>query len=112
MGAGSAQAPASLAWLLSEPVGTSVIARAKRLGQLEDTIAAIGLELSEDWIAKLEAAGELPPEHLGSMLATQGADRMGPVDLWAGKTSLLRDPNFFADLLRTRVLPLVARVAD
>jgi aryl-alcohol dehydrogenase-like predicted oxidoreductase len=80
---GCSPARIALAWLLSKPVVTSVIVGAKRIGQLEDNIAAVDLALSEDEISKLDAVSELAPEYPGWMLATQGADRLGPVDLWA-----------------------------
>lgn len=72
----------ALAWLLSKPVVTSVLVGAKRLSQLQDNIAAADLTLSEDEIGQLDKVSELPPEYPGWMLETQGADRMGPVDLW------------------------------
>jgi len=75
----------ALAWLLSKPVVTSVLVGAKRLSQLEDNIAAVDIVLSEEDIRQLDAVSELPPEYPGWMLATQGADRLGPVDLWGGK---------------------------
>ncbi|MBP2298740.1 aldo/keto reductase [Azospirillum picis] len=84
---GCSPARIALAWLLAKPVVTSVIVGAKRLSQLEDNIAAVEVVLSDDEIAKLDAVSELQPEYPGWMLATQGADRMGPVDLWAGKTT-------------------------
>jgi aryl-alcohol dehydrogenase-like predicted oxidoreductase len=83
---GCSPARIALAWLLAKPVVTSVIIGAKRLSQLEDNIAAVDIVLSDEEIAKLDAVSELPPEYPGWMLETQGADRMGPVDLWAGKT--------------------------
>lgn len=84
---GCSPARIALAWLLSKPVVTSIIVGAKRLSQLEDNIGAVDIELTEDEISKLDTVSELPPEYPGWMLATQGADRMGAVDLWAGKTS-------------------------
>ena len=77
----------ALAWLLSKPVVTSVLVGAKRLSQLEDNIAAVDITLSEEEIRQLDEVSELPPEYPGWMLATQGADRMGPVDLWGEKTA-------------------------
>lgn len=84
---GCSPARIALAWLLSKPAVTSIIVGAKRLSQLEDNIAAIDIILSEDEIDRLNAVSELPPEYPGWMMDTQGADRLGPVDLWAGKTS-------------------------
>ena len=84
---GCSPARIALAWLLSKPVVTSVIIGAKRLSQLEDNIAAAAIELSGEEIRQLDAVSELPPEYPGWMLATQGADRLAPVDLWGGETS-------------------------
>jgi len=75
----------ALAWLLSKPVVTSVLVGAKRLSQLQDNIAAVDITLGEDEIRRLDEVSELPPEYPGWMLATQGVDRLGPVDLWADK---------------------------
>lgn len=84
---GCSPARIALAWLLSKPVVTSVLVGAKRLSQLEDNIAAIDIVLTTEEIQRLDAVSEPPPEYPGWMLATQGADRLGPVDLWSGKTS-------------------------
>ena len=84
---GCSPARIALAWLLAKPVVTSVLVGAKRLSQLEDNIAAVDITLSEEELRLLDAVSELPPEYPGWMLATQGADRMGPVDLWAGAAS-------------------------
>jgi len=84
---GCSPARIALAWLLSKPAVTSIIVGAKRLSQLEDNIAAVDIILSEDEIDRLNAVSELPPEYPDWMMDTQGADRLGPVDLWAGKTS-------------------------
>lgn len=73
----------ALAWLLSKDVVTSVIVGAKRLSQLEDNLAAMGLTLTGEEIRRLDEVSVLPPEYPGWMLAVQGADRLGPVNLWA-----------------------------
>ncbi|CAG9185803.1 aldo/keto reductase [Cupriavidus pampae] len=77
----------ALAWLLSRDVVTSVIVGAKRLDQLIDNLEATRIELSRDEIAAIDAVSALPPEYPGWMLDTQGADRLGPVDLWTGATA-------------------------
>src|ERR1700683_4144643 len=45
---GCSPARLSLAWLLAKPVVTSVIIGAKRLGQLQDNLVAVGLTLTHD----------------------------------------------------------------
>ncbi|MBW1248750.1 aldo/keto reductase [Pseudomonas tolaasii] len=84
---GCSPARIALAWLLSRPVVTSVIVGAKRLQQLDDNLAAIDIVLSEEEIRVLDQVSTLPREYPGWMLDTQGADRLGPVDLWADKAS-------------------------
>jgi aryl-alcohol dehydrogenase-like predicted oxidoreductase len=73
----------ALAWLLTRPVVTSVIFGAKRMDQLKDNLAAVDLKLTDDELRQLDEVSALPPEYPGWALATQGADRLGPVDLWA-----------------------------
>ncbi|WCT13365.1 aldo/keto reductase [Mucilaginibacter jinjuensis] len=77
----------ALAWLLSKPVVTSVVIGAKRPEQLTDNLAAIALRLSPEDIRRLDEVSTLPPEYPGWMLATQGADRLGQVDLWEGHSA-------------------------
>ena len=84
---GCSPARIALAWLLAKPVVTSVLIGAKRLSQLEDNIAAVDIVLSEEELHRLDEVSELPPEYPGWMLATQGADRLGPVDLWGDKVA-------------------------
>jgi aryl-alcohol dehydrogenase-like predicted oxidoreductase len=45
----------ALAWLLSKPVVSAPIVGATRLGHLDDAIAAAGLTLTDDEVARLEA---------------------------------------------------------
>jgi aryl-alcohol dehydrogenase-like predicted oxidoreductase len=76
-------AQVALAWLLSKPVVTSVLMGARRMDQLKDNLAAIHLKLTRDELMSLDEASQLPPEYPEWMLAIQGADRLGPVDLWS-----------------------------
>ena len=69
----------SLAWLLTRPVVTSVIIGAKRLDQLEDNLAAVGLKLSAGEIKQLDEVSALAPEYPGWMVQFQNADRLAPV---------------------------------
>jgi hypothetical protein len=42
---------------------------------------------SDEAIGNLDRVSELPREYPGWMLASQGADRLGPVNLWDDKVS-------------------------
>lgn len=77
----------ALAWLLSREAVTSVIVGAKRIDQLEDNIAAAALTLTEDELRSLDTASVLPPEYPGWMVDTQGADRLGALNLWEDVTT-------------------------
>jgi aryl-alcohol dehydrogenase-like predicted oxidoreductase len=68
----------SLAWLLAQPVVTSVIIGAKRLDQLTDNIAAVDVKLTPDELQELNEVSALPPEYPGWMLPFQGASRLDP----------------------------------
>jgi aryl-alcohol dehydrogenase-like predicted oxidoreductase len=74
-------AQVALAWILSRPFVTSVLMGAKRMDQLRDNLTAIHLKLTQDELRSLDEASRLPPEYPEWMLAAQGADRLGPVDL-------------------------------
>ncbi len=65
----------ALAWLLHQPVVTSVIIGAKRPEQLADNLAAIDVKLDAEQLAALDAVSQLPPEYPGWMLTRQGAYR-------------------------------------
>jgi aryl-alcohol dehydrogenase-like predicted oxidoreductase len=75
---GCSAARVSLAWLLAQPVVTSIIIGAKRLDQLNDNLAAMELKLTRDEIDILDEVSALPPEYPGWMLPFQGADRTDP----------------------------------
>jgi len=74
-GHGASVAQIALAWLLHQPVVTSVIVGAKRAEQLVDNIGATKLELSADELATLDAVSRLPAEYPGWMLERQGEYR-------------------------------------
>ena len=81
------RAQVALAWILSKPFVTSVLMGAKRLDQLKDNLAAIHLKLTQDESKSLDEVSQLPPEYPEWMLATQGADRLGPVALGSNSVS-------------------------
>jgi aryl-alcohol dehydrogenase-like predicted oxidoreductase len=66
----------ALAWLLHQPVTTSVIVGARDEGQLRDNLAAADLKLSDEQRARLDRASALPPEYPGWMIALQQRDRL------------------------------------
>ncbi|MGH6949732.1 MAG: aldo/keto reductase [Vitreimonas sp.] len=73
---GVSVAQIALAWLLHQKHVTSVIIGAKTEAQLVDNIAATGVALSSDDLAKLDEVSKLKSEYPGWMLERQGADRL------------------------------------
>jgi aryl-alcohol dehydrogenase-like predicted oxidoreductase len=72
---GVSVAQIALAWLLHQPVVSTVIVGAKRVDQLADNIAATQVELSADDLATLDEVSSLPAEYPGWMLERQGEYR-------------------------------------
>ncbi|HEY2050746.1 MAG TPA: aldo/keto reductase [Caulobacteraceae bacterium] len=73
---GVSVARVALAWLLAKPHVMSVIIGAKTVEQLDDNLAAVGLSLSPEEVARLDEVSALPPEYPGWMFARQGASRI------------------------------------
>lgn len=69
----------ALAWLLYQPVVSTVIVGAKRADQLADNIAACEVELTADELAQLDRLSALPREYPGWMLEVQGGYVSGRV---------------------------------
>ncbi|MBP1676844.1 MAG: aldo/keto reductase [Bacteroidetes bacterium] len=65
----------ALAWLLHQPVVTSVIIGANNPEQLQDNLKAADVTLSAEELAMLDAASKLPAEYPGWMLERQSAYR-------------------------------------
>jgi aryl-alcohol dehydrogenase-like predicted oxidoreductase len=65
----------ALAWLLHQPVVSTVIIGAKRPDQLADNIAATRVVLDEAELETLAKVSALPAEYPGWMLDRQGGDR-------------------------------------
>ncbi len=72
---GVSVAQIALAWLLHQPVVSSVIIGAKRPDQLDDNIAATHIRLTEEELRQLDAVSALPLEYPGWMLERQGEYR-------------------------------------
>ena len=74
-GDGASVAQIALAWLLYQPVVSTVIVGAKRADQLADNLAACDIELTAAEMAELAKLSELPSEYPGWMLGFQGSYR-------------------------------------
>lgn len=72
---GASVAQIALAWLLHQPVVSSVIVGAKRPDQLADNIAATEIRLTEGELKQLDTVSALPREYPGWMLERQGEYR-------------------------------------
>ena len=72
---GASVAQVALAWLLYQPVVSTVIVGAKRADQLADNIAACDVTLTAEEIGQLDGLSALPPEYPGWMFAMQGPYR-------------------------------------
>ncbi len=65
----------ALAWLLHQPVVTSVIIGTKNTAQLDDNLKAIEVRLNSEELTKLDEVSKLAPEYPAWMIERQGADR-------------------------------------
>ncbi|PWD99635.1 aldo/keto reductase [Marinilabilia rubra] len=65
----------ALAWLLHQPVVSSVIVGAKKPDQLTDNLKSVNVELSVDDLYLLNEVSQPEPEYPGWMIERQGADR-------------------------------------
>ena len=72
---GASVAQLSLAWLLHQPVVSSVIIGAKNTAQLEDNLKATGIQFTADELVQLDSVSKLSPEYPGWMMERQGTDR-------------------------------------
>lgn len=65
----------AIAWLLHQPVVSSVIIGANKMKQLEDNLGAVEVKLTHEQLKKLDEVSALAPEYPGWMIERQGADR-------------------------------------
>lgn len=77
---GVSVAQIAIAWLLHQPVVSSVIVGAKRKDQLDDNIAATRVVLSAQELEQLGKVSALPREYPGWMLDRQGESRRAQVN--------------------------------
>lgn len=72
---GCTVAQLALAWLLHQPVVTSVIVGAKRPEQLAENLGAVDVELTRAELDRLDALSAMPKEYPGWMIERQGGLR-------------------------------------
>ncbi|MEO7990790.1 MAG: aldo/keto reductase [Chryseolinea sp.] len=65
----------ALAWLLHQPVVTTVIIGANKIEQLHDNLKAVDVKFSADELTKLDGLSKLTLEYPGWMLERTGMDR-------------------------------------
>ncbi|WP_118134442.1 aldo/keto reductase [Oceanicella sp. SM1341] len=65
---GSGPAQVAIAWLLAQPVVSTVLIGAKRVGQLHDNLEATRIRLDREDMLRLDAASALPREYPGWLL--------------------------------------------
>lgn len=73
---GVSAAQVAIAWLLAQPVTTSVIIGARKLSQLDDNLQAVELTLAADELAELDAVSRMAPEYPAWMHAAASDDRL------------------------------------
>lgn len=69
---GRRPAQIALAWLLKQPVVSTVIIGAKRVEQLRENVQAAGIALDDEDMAKLDTVSRLPTEYPGWLLNVPG----------------------------------------
>lgn len=72
---GSTVAALALAWLLHQPVVSTVIIGAKKMDQLEDNLKAVDVQFTPEELKELAEVSQLTPEYPGWMLTLTGGDR-------------------------------------
>ena len=65
--------------MLAKTFVTSVIIGAKRVDQLQQNLAAVELQLTQDEMQKLDEVSALPPEYPGWMVPFQNRNRLADV---------------------------------
>lgn len=72
---GISVAQIALAWLLHQPVVTTVIIGANKQEQLQDNLKSVDVMLSADELTRLDEVSKLTPEYPGWMIDFMSADR-------------------------------------
>ncbi|HUR35801.1 MAG TPA: aldo/keto reductase [Vicinamibacterales bacterium] len=69
-------AQVAIAWLLAQPVTTSVIIGARRMSQLDDNLGSVQLTLTAEELGQLDDVSRLTPEYPAWMSAAASDDRL------------------------------------
>jgi len=69
-------AQVAIAWLLAQPVTTSVIIGARKMTQLEDNLKSVDIALTADELTALDEVSRLAPEYPAWMSAAASDDRL------------------------------------
>jgi len=73
----------ALAWLLHQPIVTSVIIGAKKSSQLADNLGAVDVKLDAEDLKELDAVSRLAPEYPGWMINLPSTRRPGEKRDWS-----------------------------
>ena len=73
----------ALAWLLHQPIVTSVIIGAKKAAQLADNLGSVDLKLDAEDMAQLDKVSQLTPEYPGWMLNLPSTRKPGEKRDWS-----------------------------
>ncbi len=65
----------AIAWLLHQPVVTTVIIGANKMEQLDENLKSIDITFTAEELQQIDEASKLPVEYPGWMLQVTGADR-------------------------------------
>jgi aryl-alcohol dehydrogenase-like predicted oxidoreductase len=80
---GATVAQTALAWLLHQPVVTSVIIGARSAAQLKDNLGSVDVKLDANDLKQIDAVSSLTPEYPGWMQAMPSVRRPGEKRDWA-----------------------------
>ena len=73
---GVTAAQVAIAWLLAQPVTTSVIIGARKMSQLDDNLKSVEIALTTDELKALDDVSRLAPEYPAWMSAAASDDRL------------------------------------
>ena len=75
----------ALAWLMHQPVVSSVIIGATKLYQLQDNLKAVDVIFTSDELKKLDEISKLAPQYPGNVIEIMTSDRSAGLDFLKGE---------------------------